>query len=252
MRLLEDKVVMVTGAAKGIGRGIAIGMVREGAHVVLVDIDNEGLEETYRRIGHIKGNASLYVSDVSILEQNDRLVDTIMKRHGKIDILVNNAGINAASGILEITREDALSVLNTNLIGPFFLTQRVVQEMVKRGIKGSVLFTSSTHSHIAQLHPAYTASKAAIEMFVKDIALELAEYAIRVNAVAPGAIAVREEQDRTNIHVPLGYSGIPEDIANAMIFLASNRGSYITGQTLVVDGGFSLAHTHYWIKKGKL
>lgn len=251
-RLLDHKVAIVTGAAKGIGRGIAIGMAKEGAAVALVDIDSEGLQETDKQIHGFGGNTSVHLVDISNIVENDRLVDEVIKQHGSIDILVNNAGINTEGGILDITKEGALSVLNTNLVGPFFLTQRGVKEMKSRKTKGSVLFTSSVHGHITQLHPAYTTSKAALEMFVKDTALELAEYGIRVNAVAPGAIAIRGEQDKTNPHVPLGYSGTPEDIANTMIFLASNKGAYITGQTIVVDGGFSLAHTNYWIKKGKL
>ncbi|MCH7641539.1 SDR family oxidoreductase, partial [Patescibacteria group bacterium] len=166
--------------------------------------------------------------------------------------LVNNVGVNAEGGILDTTNQGALRVFNTNLIGPFFLTQRVAKEMVERKIRGSILFTSSVHGKITQLRPAYTATKAALEMLVCDIALELAEYGIRVNAVAPGAIAIRGEKDKATRHVPLGYRGVPQDIANAMVFLASEKGSYITGQTLTVDGGFSLAHTHYWIKKGVL
>jgi NAD(P)-dependent dehydrogenase (short-subunit alcohol dehydrogenase family) len=124
--------------------------------------------------------------------------------------------------------------------------------MIQRKNGGCILFTSSIHGQISQLHPAYTTSKAAIDMFVRDTALELAEYGIRVNAVAPGAIAIRDETDRTFPLVPLGCKGTPTDIANVMIFLASTRASYITGQTIVVDGGLSLAHRHYWAKKGFL
>ncbi len=124
--------------------------------------------------------------------------------------------------------------------------------MVSSRTKGSILITSSIHAHITQLHPAYTASKAALGMLVRDTALELAEYGIRVNAVAPGAIAIREKEDRTNPHVPFGYSGTPTDIANIMVFLASEKANYITGQTIMVDGGLSLAHAFYWIDKGVL
>lgn len=243
-RLLEHKVAIVTGAAKGIGRGVAIEMAREGADVVIADIDKEGSLATGQEIRQFNKSVLVLPTDVGNNQQNDHLVETVVKRFGEIDILVNNAGINTEGGILEITEEGALSVFNTNLIGPFFLTKRVVKEMIARGIKGSILFTSSVHGKITQLHPAYTASKAALEMFVKDIALELAQYGIRVNAIAPGAIAIRGETDRTNPDVPLGYSGAPIDIANAMIFLSSDKGSYITGQTLTVDGGFSLAHIH--------
>lgn len=251
-QLLAQRVVIVTGAAKGIGKGITIEMARQGANVVIADIDERGSHKTEELIHNLGVTALVLKTDVSDVDQNNRLVDSTLKEFGKVNILVNNAGVNAEGGILETTNQGALSVFNTNLVGPFFLTQRVAKEMVERKIKGSILFTSSVHGQITQLRPAYTATKAALEMFVRDIALELAEYGIRVNAVAPGAIAIRGEKDRTSPAVPLGYSGVPQDIANAMVFLASEKGSYITGQTLTVDGGFSLAHTHYWIKKGVL
>ena len=183
-------------------------------------------------------------------EQGTVLIILNMLLKGKVAIVTGSAKGIGRCIATEIGREEAISVFETNFIGPFSLTQRVVNEMINRNINGSILFTSSTHSHITQLHPAYSSSKAAIEMFVKDIALELAEYGIRVNAVSPGAIAIRGEKNRKNYHVPLGYSGTPQDIANVMVFLASEKGNYITGQTIVVDGGFSLAHTYYWAKKG--
>ena len=250
--LLKDQVVIVTGAAKGIGQGIAIEMAREGANIVIADIDEEGARITGELVRQFGRKALVCSTDVSNEEHNNRLVDIVLNQFGKIDILANNAGINAEGGILEISIEGALSVLNTNLVGPFLLTRRVAKEMVKNQIRGSILFTTSVHGHMTYLHPAYTTSKAALEMFVRDIALELAEYGIRVNAVAPGAIVIRGEENRTHTYVPLGYSGTPMDIANAMIFLASEKGSYITGQTLTVDGGFSLANTYYWIKRGIL
>ncbi len=250
--LLENRIVIITGAAKGIGRGIAIEMAREGAQVVLADIDVEGSQTTRELVQEFGREALIVPTDVKSEEQNDRLVDDTLKHFGKIDILVNNAGINVGGSFLEITREAAIGVLKTNLLGPFFLTQRVAREMIQRKKGGCILFTSSIHGQIPQLHPAYTTSKAAIDMFVRDTALELAEHGIRVNAVAPGAIAIREETDRMFPLVPLGCRGTPTDIAYAMVFLASARASYITGQTIVVDGGLSLAHRHYWAKKGLL
>src|SRR3989344_3809970 len=199
--LLKGKVAIVTGSAKGIGRCIATEMAREGAHVVIADIDEKNSKITQKMLKTF-GNKSLTVcTDVSIEKDNNELVDVTLRTFGKIDILINNAGINTRGGITEIGREEAISVFNTNLIGPFFLTQRVVNVMIK-----------------------------------KEIALELAEYGIRVNAVSPGAIAIRGEKNRKNIHVPLGYSGTPQDIANVMVFLASEKGNYITGQAIVVDG----------------
>lgn len=251
-KLLEHQIAIVTGGANGIGRGIALGMAKEGADIVIADIDEINSQKTAEKIRELGRKVLVISTDVSSNEDNNKLVKATIAEFGKVDILVNNAGINTKGGIVDITKEGALSVFNTNLIGPFFLTQKVIKEMINKKIKGCILFTSSVHSHITQLHPAYVATKAALEMVVKDIALELASYGIRVNAVAPGAIAIKGEKDRTNPHVPLGYSGLPEDVANAMIFLASGKSNYVTGQTLVVDGGFSLAHTWHWIQKGIL
>jgi NAD(P)-dependent dehydrogenase (short-subunit alcohol dehydrogenase family) len=115
-----------------------------------------------------------------------------------------------------------------------------------------ILFTSSTHSHITALMPAYSAAKAAIEMFVKELALELADKHIRINAVAPGIVATKGESNNTNSDVPLGQSSLPEDIGQTMVFLTSRNARHITGQTITVDGGFSLAHFHYWKKKKRI
>ncbi len=249
--LLAGQTAIITGAAKGIGRGIAVEMAQVGADVVIADIDEEGMAET-ERIITTNGKTCLKVrTDVQDIDQNHRLVDTTLQQFGKIDILVNNAGINTpnATQILDLSPDSYDQVLHTNVRGPLFLTQRVAQEMINRKIPGAILFTSSTHAHIISMQPAYSASKAALEMLVREIAVDLAEYGIRVNAVAPGTIAIRGQTDRKNPFVPLGYHGVPEDIAYAMIFLASKYASYITGQVLTVDGGFSLPHMHYWFRK---
>jgi glucose 1-dehydrogenase len=164
---------------------------------------------------------------------------------------VNNAGINTPPprSILEVSPDSYDRVLHTNLRGSFFLTQYMAQKMIEHKTQGSILFTSSTHARIISMQPAYSASKAAIEMLVRELAVDLAQYGIRVNAVAPGSIAIRGEVERRTQFVPLGFRGVPADIAHAMIFLASKYASYITGQTLTVDGGFSLTHPPQWVRK---
>lgn len=252
--LLARQIAIVTGAAKGIGRAIAIEMAQEGADIVLADIDEEGMDETEKSIVSL-GRACLSIrADIGHNQQSNELVDAALQQFGKIDILVNNAGINTPGPrrVLEISTEAYDQVFQTNFKGPFFLSQCVAKEMIKGKIQGSLLFTSSTHARIISMQPAYSASKAALEMFVREVALDVAEYGIRVNAVAPGWIAVRGQTERGNPRVPFGYSGVPADIAHAMVFLASKKASYITGQVLTVDGGFSLAHTHYWLQKGIL
>jgi NAD(P)-dependent dehydrogenase (short-subunit alcohol dehydrogenase family) len=194
------------------------------------------------------------LTDIRDSEQCQRLVNETLQRFGKIDILVNNAGMNTPEPrrFLEVSTEAFDQVLEANFKGHFFLSQYVAREMIKRKTQGCLLFTSSTHARIISMQPVYSASKAAIEMLVREAALDLAQYGIRVNAVAPGWIAVRDQTERANPHIPLGSSGLPEDIAHAMVFLASKKASYITGQVFTVDGGFSLIHTHYWMKKGIL
>lgn len=249
--LLDHQIAIITGGARGIGRGIALAMAQAGADIVLADVDEEGMNETERMIIAI-GRACLSVrTDIQDIEQGHRLVEVVLQHFGTIDILVNNAGINTpgARKILEISPDAYDRVLQTNLRGPFFLAQGVAQAMIERKTPGSLLFTSSTHARIISMQPAYSASKAAIEMLVREIALDLAEYHIRVNAVAPGWIAIRGQTERTNPFIPLGYTGVPEDVAHAMVFLASKYASYITGQTLTVDGGFSLTHAPHWFKK---
>lgn len=250
--LLGQRIAIVTGAAQGIGRGIAIEMARAGAEVILADLDEEPLRETERAIGELGRTCLRVLVDVRENEQSQRLVEETLQRFGRIDILVNNAGVNTPhpQRFLQITPEAYDRVLETNVRGAFFLAQRVAQEMIARQTRGSILFTSSTHARVISMQPPYAASKAAIEMLVREMAIDLAEYGIRVNAVAPGWIAVRGATAGDNPFIPLGRTGEPVDIARAMVFLASEYASYITGQTLTVDGGFSLTHMHYWRTRG--
>ena len=253
--LLTKQVAIVTGAGNGIGRGIAIEMAREGATVVIADIDAVGSNVTEQQILQEGGTALVMPTDISNEAQNQRLVEATLAHFDKVDILVNNVGIgiHRGGGLLQLTRSAAESVLRTNMIEPLFLTQHIVREMITHHIRGVVLFTSSIHSHVPYVDPIYAMTKAAIEMLVRNLAVELAEYGIRVNAVAPGAIATRNHA-LSHPLVPLKQQrGTPADIAQAMVFLAAEETSgYITGQTLIVDGGFSLAHAEYWKQKGFL
>ncbi len=252
MKELAQKIALITGAAKGIGRGIALEMAQAGATVVLCDIDSENLLKTEREFIKQGLDCVAMKSDISSQEQNDLLVDRILEKYSSLDILVNNAGYFQDTSLLDATYSDVQKIFLTNVLGPYFLSQRTAREMIARKKPGSILFTSSTHARITMMRPAYSSSKAALEMFVRETALELAEFGIRVNAVAPGAIDIWALQDRKSAHVPVGHLGTPQDIGEAMVFLASDKAKYITGQTLTVDGAFSLAHTHYWSKKGKL
>lgn len=250
MKELLHKVALVTGGSRGIGRGVAKAMAREGASVIVADIDPTPFDEVRSELDGFGVPHMTLQCDVRDYDATTELVDRVMAEFGRIDILVNNAGMSAGKGLLDLSREETLQVFHTNVIGPFFLTQKVVGVMIDKQISGSILFTTSTHSKVTMLRPAYSSSKAALEMFIRDAALELAEYGIRVNGIAPGAIDIWNLEDRTSHQVPRGYLGTPDDVGQAMVFLASEKSGYITGQTLVVDGAFSLAHTHYWRKKG--
>lgn len=223
-------------------------MAKEGAIVILANCNQDEVEQTAQQLRETGGQALAISADVSNEEHHERLVETALKEYGRIDILVNNAGIriHRRQGS---DREQVLRVFHTNFISPFFLTQQVARTMVRQKTEGSILFTTSTHAWITYLDQTYTATKAAIEMFIRDTALELAEYGIRVNGVAPRAIQTGTFERRQPF-VPLGQKrGTPTDIGQAMVFLASSQASYITGHMLVVDGAFSLAHEAYWNNK---
>lgn len=250
---LKDKVVLVTGAARGVGRGIAREMGKAGARVVLLDKEVELGKESAQLLRDEGVESRYEFLDLLKAETFSSVVESIISEFGSIDILVNNAGVVPSAGFLDTSRDELLSTFQVNVFGPFEFSQSVVKSMIERKIEGSILFTSSTHQDVTMLRPAYSASKAALAMMVKELALELTPtYGIRVNGVAPGVVAILGEENRSSEHVPIGYSAVPEDIGKAMVFLASDAASYITGHTLVVDGAFSLAHTHYWIKRDKI
>jgi len=243
---LLGEVAIITGAANGIGRGIALAFAEAGADIVVADIDTRAGAVTVSNITE-KGRKGLLVeTDIRKDADLDRLVEKTLDQFGRIDILVNNAGINAPGGLLGVSREDLHSVFDTDLIGPFILTQRVAREMVRLHIAGRVICISSIHSVVAHYHPYYSAAKIGIERLVIDAALELAPFSIRVNGIRPGGIQIRGEialdsPEIVSPEVPLGKRrGLPDEIASLALFLVSNRARYITGTTVTIDGGLSL------------
>ncbi len=250
---LKGKIAIVTGSAAGIGKGIALQMAQVGAFLVLVDVNGEKLAETAREMATVCSQILPISMDIQNESQRESLIQKTLARFGRIDILVNNVGINPVGGALTTTADVAASVFTINCVSPFLLAKRVAEVMIERKTLGNILFTSSVHSTLTFRRPYYCASKAAIDMFVKDFALEVAQFGIRVNAVAPG-LTEKEDEDKRALssYVPLGRPGTPADIGDTMVFLASPKASFITGQVLVVDGGFSLPHTWYWIEKGNL
>jgi NAD(P)-dependent dehydrogenase (short-subunit alcohol dehydrogenase family) len=235
------KVVIVTGAGRGIGRAVAERFGSEGAHVVANDIGAH-VEDVGQAIRDAGGSALGVVADVSQKTEVDRLFDTAVDQFGDVHVLVNNAGlVNESRHFLEGDEAWWERVLDTNLKSVFLCAHRAAWLMARRA-GGSIISMSSggaTRAHRGNV--AYDASKGGIEAFTRAAAIDLAPYAIRVNAVAPGSIRtgpMTDDEGRIRGQtIPLGRIGQPEEIAAAVAFLASDDARYMTGQTIVVDGG---------------
>ena len=247
MGTLENKVAIVTGASRGIGRAIAETFIREGARVVICGRKQESLEQIAREIGPSAKGIACHVGRLADLEN---LVATTLREFGRIDILVNNAGTNVGHGTcLDVDEGQFDKMIEVNLKSAFRLTRLVAPGMCERG-SGSIINMSS----ISGLRPQregmlYSMTKAALIMMTHSYALELGPKGVRVNAIAPGMIETalseyywKDETRREQILAkqPIQRIGKPEDVAELALLLASDRASYITGQTFVVDGGFML------------
>jgi 3-oxoacyl-[acyl-carrier protein] reductase len=246
MGKLNGKVAIVTGAGHGIGREIALSLAREGAEVVVTDVSDE-IFAVGKQLEVLGAKVFPVKCDVTDLKAAESIGETVVGKYEKIDVLVNNAGIYPLKPFLEMTSEDWNRVLSINLNGVFHCTKAVIPKMVQQkygkivniaSIAGAVVgFFNLTH---------YSASKAAIAGFTKSLALELAQYGINVNAIAPGPIDVggmpaeSEITKQTIKTIPIGRMGLPKDIANLTVFLASDESSFITGQCIVCDGGYTL------------
>lgn len=241
---------VITGAAQNIGKGIATSLLKAGYTCVLLDKNEVMLRETAKEL-ESAGKCHEYVLDITDIKGIDKFCDWLREQSLAVDTLINNVGYSNGESVLGLTPEQTRLSNQTNLEGPFYLTSLLTKAMVERKAKGNVIFISSVHSKVVRTQPMYSAAKAAIEMFVKESALELAQYGIRVNAVAPGPV-VDTDSLQTNKYVPLGHYVQPQDIGESVAFLISDKARFITGQTLIVDGGFTIAHTHHWIKKGDL
>jgi len=249
---LKNEVAIVTGAASGIGRGIALRFAKEGASVALVDTNEEGAKHVADEIRKQGGEALALQTDIRNPEEVAKTIEAVIAAWKRVTILVNNAGIERATPLLTPDISQAWKeVAETNFHGTFHMTEGVVKTMVQYGWKGTIITMTSVQSEIPVSKGAcYPATKAALKAATKSWALELAPYGIRVNAIAPGAIRntglnhdVNTENDVQKAkewNIPLERCGTPEDIADAAVFLATN--SYMTGQEIVVDGGLSLTH----------
>ena len=247
MALNSDKAAIVTGAAQGIGRGVAERLATEGAHVVLVDIDGDLVTETARSIG----NGAVGIGgDVAKREDVRRAVRTCLDAFGQLDVMVAHAGISHTNPLLEIDDATWDRVMAVNLDGTFYCTQEAGRAMADAGRGGAIVITSSINSFYVEENLAgYNTSKGGIDAFIRSAAMDLARFGIRVNGVSPGVVNTRISRwviedpvlgPRYLKTIPIGRFGEPEDIASVVSFLASDDAGYVTGQTLVVDGGQTL------------
>jgi NAD(P)-dependent dehydrogenase (short-subunit alcohol dehydrogenase family) len=247
---LDGKVALVTGASRGLGRAMALGLAGAGADVALAGRERATLEPVAREIERDLGRLALPVPlDVADLEALPAAVETVVARFGRIDILVNNAGTNIRKPTLDYTPEEWDAVLGTNLKGAFFLSQQVARRMIAAG-GGKILNIGSMTAFLGvPTVPAYTASKAALQQLTRLLAVEWAEHNIQVNAIAPGWIStdmtaplktVPELEPRYRwvlSRTPAGRFGEPHELVGATVFLCSPAADFITGQVLAVDGG---------------
>ena len=246
--LLENKIAVVTGAGRGIGRGIALALAREGAMVVVnYNGSKERAEEVVRTIEEAGGKAAAIQCNISDFEAAKEFFANVVKEYGKIDILVNNAGITKDNLMMKMSEEEFQSVIQTNLAGTFHGVKFVTLPMMKQR-QGRIINIASVSGVIGNMGQAnYSASKAGVIGLTKAAAKELASRNITVNAVAPGFVATEmtdvlsdSVKEAAVATIPLGRFGEVEDIAETVVFLASDKAKYITGQVICVDGGIAI------------
>jgi 3-oxoacyl-[acyl-carrier protein] reductase len=242
--MLSDKVAIVTGASRGIGRFIAVALAAQGAKVVASARNAEALESLVAEIRTQGGEAVAVVADVAVETEANNLIEQTVATYGRVDILVNNAGITRDGLLLRMKNDDWDAVLDTNLKGAFLCTRAAAKFMSKQR-NGRIINISSVVGEMGNAGQVnYSASKAGLLGLTKSVARELARRNVTVNAVTPGFIVSEMTEKMTDKareamaeQIPLGRLGEAEDVANAVLFLASDQSSYITGQVLGVNGG---------------
>jgi 3-oxoacyl-[acyl-carrier protein] reductase len=251
MKLLDGKTAIVTGAARGIGEGIALKFAEHGANVAFSYVSDSSAEKAAALENKLKGlgvKAKSYKSNAGDFAQCEAFVNDVLKEFGTVDICVNNAGISKDNLLLRMTPEQWDDVIKVNLNSVFYMTKQVIKPMMKAR-SGSIINMSSVIGEMGNAgQSSYAASKAGIIGFTKSVAKELGSRNIRCNAIAPGFVETDmtsylkegEAGDKYRAGIPLGRFATAEDIANVVLFLASDMGSYITGQTISVCGGLNI------------
>ena len=238
-----NKVAIVTGAGQGIGYEIAKQLCDAGAKVILNDIEEKFAADAATKIG---SNCLALAGDSGDMDFIRQMVETAVAEFGSLDIIIANSGITLFGDFLDYPQESFNRVMNVNLGGSFFLAQQAAKQMIKQSSGGSILFTSSVTGHQAHKKlAAYGMTKAALEMLAKNLVIELSQYRITVNTIAPGATLTERTLDDPDYETvwsgltPMGRPATTTDIANAALFMVSDKAKHITGQSLIIDGGWT-------------
>jgi 3-oxoacyl-[acyl-carrier protein] reductase len=245
---LQNKIGIITGASKGIGRSIALEMAKEGADIVVnYNTDQKGAEDTVEQIKSYGRKTIMIQADISNLEAVKKMVRVTKEEFGRIDILVNNAGVMREAFFFRMQDRDWFDCVNTNVYGSYFCTHACLLQMIRQqyGKIVNIVSISGLFGNIG--HTAYGASKAAIVNFTSSLSKEVAAKGININAVAPGYIAtamsegfIEKNRELLKKVIPAGRIGEPEEVARLVAFLASDKASYIHGQVIVIDGGLTI------------
>jgi NAD(P)-dependent dehydrogenase (short-subunit alcohol dehydrogenase family) len=248
MRPKRDRVAIVTGGGRGIGRAISVRLASEGANVVIAQRTEQGLDVTLETIDAADGIALFVATDVSIPHQVSNLIETTVGEFGRIDILVNNAAVPGAyTAFLDLSLDSWSEMIDVNLTGVFLTAQAAARIMVEQGEGGRIINIASIDGFVAEPYAAhYNAAKGGVIMLTRSMAVDLAPHGILVNAVAPGPILTEKERDPFSQEqwsaawdrIPLGRPGQAAEVAAAVAFLASDEASFIHGHVLTVDGGY--------------
>jgi glucose 1-dehydrogenase len=253
MKSLENRVALVTGSSSGIGQAIAVKLAQAGAHLIINYAGGrEGAEQTLAQVEAAGARGIVVQADVSKLSELQTLIDQGWEAFGSVDILVNNAGLEKKADLWDVTEEDYDRILGVNLKGPFFLTQAFVRRLRSVKRNGRIINISSVHEDIAfPGFASYCASKGGLRMLMRTLAVELGPEGFTVNNVAPGAIATpmnksllenKPKLEALLANIPLGRLGSTDDVADLVVFLASNAAAYVNGATFTVDGGLSRSY----------
>jgi len=245
---LAGKKVLITGSSRGIGRAIAVGLAKEGADIGINYVRNKDAAEEVISIIKGLGRKSISIqADASKVSEINRMVEKTWQELGRIDILVNNAGVAYIEPFAKITEETWDRTMAVNLRAVFFCSQIVAMKMIEHKINGKIINMSATNGEVAEADTAhYNASKGGVNMLTKSLAIELASYGINVNGLAPGVIETEIDEDffaepkfkeHYRRHIPMSRFGKAEECVGAIVFLASDEASYITGHTITIDGG---------------